>query len=408
MWTSRLTTTHNSSEKPLYSNMNLLPDLLSDHEISLYLRNYPQSRWTAVLRATILYGIASLRALQAAGLPVNLLEDQACPSLQALTDSMVPNIKGKLQRMKGQLDEISRCLGDLPLSVEEKLREEKAMARSNSVPARGKRGQPNQGKKDYGPLIYPDWWPMDTSSGSQSSQHPQPPPKRTVKPKVYTSKGRTPISTSQDPPKPPTKTIGTSTPLSHSSAKPLKLLVSPLYENPRQVSLRPELKQTRSQKAITPSSSESSRARQSVHSSEDTEGQRMYRNDTGTVKRGLGTTWAGDFTKVVKRSPENRTERSSQESRGKTSLSELRRKREDDREGVKLDLSSDSSISTYHPSEELKAFYRNEHDRLCPKPSPRQTPQVSVSAQFYRSNESSARSGSELAEDRDSDSFARY
>ena len=350
-----------------------MDQLISHPEVGAFLQGYPQAQWLTVLKATLLYGISSLKALKAAGLPVDVLElgqreEPARPG--------VANIKGKLQDMKTQIEEIDKFLGEAPGF---QAQQQAPPTRSCSVP---------KTKQPLGP-VYPDWWPKDTSVA------PAPKPKPKAKPPKTRPNAKPDVPAPAPQLKPAMKTTGTSTALvqppfrmnymPRQTSKPLKS-VAFRANQPEITEEFPEEQAGLRPQSASPLSS-STREQRPKRSQPDAERQ--------TVKR--QAQWMGDFSDVVKRSP-------LKSSSGASEPVDAARKYE---------TSSASSISTYHPSEELKAFYRNEHEKIFAEPTrlktlaPRElsldpAAQVSMSAQLYRMSGSSGES-----EEEQMDSFSR-
>ena len=350
-----------------------MDQLLSHPEISVFLQGYPQQHWLAVLKATLLYGISSLKALKAAGLPVDVLEltqkeEPARPG--------VANIKGKLQDMKTQIEEIDKFLAEAPGF---QAQQQAPPTRSCSVP---------KAKSDqHLDPVYPDWWPKDTTV----SKPPPTKPQSKAKPPKTRPRAQPEVPAAVSQLKPAMKTTGTSTALvqppfrmnyvPRQTTKPLKTVA--FRANQPEMEERPEEQANMRPLSASPLSS-STRDQRPKWSQPDAERE--------TVKR----QWMGDFSDVVKRSP-------LKSSSGTSEPLDVARKYE---------TSSASSISTYHPSEELKAFYRNEHDKIFAEPRPKTlaprelsldpAAQVSMSAQLYRMSGSSGES-----EEEQLDSFSR-
>lgn len=123
----------------------------------------------------------------------------------------------------------------------------------------------------------------------------------------------------------------------------------------------------------------------------------------------------------MKRSPlQSSAEFTSQSSDHRLKESSSASRREPLADGSRrFETSSASSISTYHPTEELKAFYRNEHEKIFAerkgglktletREMPLDPGHVSMSAQLYRTSGSSDLSEGDRGEVLGStDSFSR-
>lgn len=286
--------------------------------------------------------------------------------------------------------------------------------------------QPTQTRtqaEDYGQLIYPEWWPKE------SGRPPTAPcPKRVTKPKPKPAKAATFVEPQKDP-RPIMKTTGTSTTLvqppfrmNYTPRLPAKTVKTVGFTQPKPVSSpfppeaedRPQsdLLDISEDMGATPgagsslsNSSKEPRLKWSLPEDEREE-DRERSAEAKTVKRQQFTKWTGDFSNVVKRSPlQSSAEFTSQssEQRLKESSSGSRREATPTGDASRhFETSSTSSISTYHPSEELKAFYRNEHEKIFAEPQkkrglktletreiPLEPGHVSMSAQLYRTGGSS-------------------
>ena len=336
-----------------------MDQVLAHPEIEAFLQAYPQTQWPAVLRATLLYGISSLKSLQSAGLPINLLdfvhkEEQAKPGVQG--------IKGKLQDMKSQIEEIDKILTEAPCLPAQ---QQTQPPRSCSVPRAS-----NQ--------VYPDWWPKDTSVQTKPQTKTKPPQPK-ARPKTAT------VDTQGPPLKPAMKTTGTSTALVQPPFR-MNYVPRPTVKATKTVAFRGNQQEiTEDEPQVVEPQVIEPRVQSSALSGSIKDQRQKWTNERQTVKR--QPNWAGDFSDVVKRSPMKSSSGSSEPQ---------------DPSRNKYETSSASSISTYHPSEELKAFYRNEHDKIFAEPRPKTlapremsldpAAQVSMSAQLYRLSGSSGES----------------
>jgi hypothetical protein len=341
--------------------MDIYRELLKHPEIKAYLVEYPEPLWSRVVSSTLKYGIFSLKALHPVGFSVEMLDDVLDKSKIFFgIEDLLPSLKLRVDNMKEHIKVMSQELDSSPSKQYRTSPDHKRSpphGRSPGKPRADLRVEPPSFGLTY---AEPEW----VSHGTQTdkAQRTRKSSKKTVRLEV--DEGRTPYKappqdvkgpsrhSQSDHDKPSKETYDHARPSkeaydharpskeAYDHAKPSKEAYDHAKPSKEAYDSRSTLKmpQRPSIKAPTPAQKESSR-------------------------------WVGDYTNVIRDNvPPERSYRS--ESRQSSEVNEDSHYSSPQSEPKDPlmphwhESSSDSSMSVYHPPEELRHFYKGVYDTL--------------------------------------------
>ena len=324
------------------SKNDLISYLLSHSEINKYLSQYPGEEWPEVLLNTLLNGIYSLKVHQSQSIPLKALQEQTRKAGALLNaDNILPGMKQRLGAMREELQSLEqqmemRALSEVSYNSQERgrtsLPKEKPILRNVSTPAQ----KPQES-------IYPSWWLGLAEMDVKHEKYPQKITQRNPPPLPKPAKAKK-VDFWNQTPKEVEKTIP-------QEAAPW---------------LDVQYKQNQTDKACEAAFEESLREL----TPQVTKTQQF--NEKETIKQSSKQAWAQDFSDVVKKSPsayvlryeESQPQSSKYSSSNDQYTSSKQSSDESKRWGGASSSYARSSMSKYHPSEEMKKFYRNEFNQL--------------------------------------------
>lgn len=338
--------------------MDLLSFLIQCRDVQQLLAQYPETLWPRVVRGVMLYGFFSLKVQGCGALPIEVLEDKVRRSGYYIqVEGLLPTLKQQLAEVKSELQQLDPASDseqpppslkppqdafrkDYPgskqpakrtLVFQDPVQPLREGANYNVVLRPNDMWGHQWTGEDYTKEVYPDWW-LDMGKMGLREQ-----------------KLEEPIETPNRHPEPRKRTIPHSTPPAERE----------------EVGLETEVEDRATQVP-------------SLHNSQPiAKPQRPRANYSG---------WVGDFTQVVKRSPQRASsfeEPLSVEEPALMDTAQLayqqrlleaqRTKKVEDGSlsskssgpALRFEVSSGSSMSTYKPSEEMKRFYQGEYSRFA-------------------------------------------